>query len=166
MKKYLVILFSALVACSSATFAESSDEKASVVRLDHVALRVSDLERSIAFYEAAFNFALKTRWDSMEISTGENAITVYTPGAMLEDDRGGVIEIFGDGDEDGRQTFQQPINHFGLVVTDTESAYQQAVEAGAMEDTRPTQVKAKGMMATIAFVLGADGERIELIQYH
>lgn len=138
---------------------------ASVVRLDHVAMRVSNLDTTIEFYRQAFGFDVKTRWDSMTLGSGENAQTVKMTGAMLQDDAGGIIEIFGDGDAEQRQPYQQPINHFGLNVTDIEAVYNNALKAGATAVTPPTEVNARGMGATIAFVLGPDSERVELIQY-
>ena len=168
MKIITALFVTALVTFNPAlasTDSISQEDTASVVRLDHVAMRVVDLDSTIEFYQKAFNFELKTRWETMTLGSGEDAKTVDMHGAMLQDDNGGIIEIFGDGDANQRQPFQQPINHFGLKVSNINATYNQALQAGAMAVTPPTEVSAQGMSATIAFVLGPDGERIELIQY-
>ena len=168
MKIITALFVTALVTFNPAlasTDSISQEDTASVVRLDHVAMRVVDLDSTIEFYQKAFNFELKTRWETMTLGSGEDAKTVDMHGAMLQDDNGGIIEIFGDGDANQRQPFQQPINHFGLNVTDINATYNQALQAGATAVTLPTEVSAQGMSAAIAFILGPDGERIELIQY-
>ncbi|PMH44619.1 hypothetical protein BCU68_12255 [Vibrio sp. 10N.286.49.B3] len=171
MKSIASLLLATLISLAPAIATAQSDAQAtaqstqSVVRLDHVALRVIDLDRSIEFYNEAFNFKVKTRWDTMTLGSGERSMTIDMAGVMLEDDAGGIIEMFGDGVESERQAYQQPINHFGLVVTEIEAVYNTALEAGATAVTPPTPVSARGMTGTIAFVLGPDSERIELIQY-
>ena len=152
MKK-LTLLFTGMM-----TFAASAEISP---RLDHVALRVTDMDRSIQFYDDAFGLKLSYRWDEMTI--GGN--TIKNPGALLSDGQGGSVEIFGDGDASQRRAVQQPINHFGFAVEDIEAAYIRAVNAGAQGDVPPIAVSADGANLKIAFVIGLDGERIELTQH-
>lgn len=101
----------------------------------------------------------------MTFGSGDNETKVVLAGAMLVDEAGGAIELFGDGVVSERQSFQQPIKHFAFAVTEIQSAPDKVLGAGAKLVQPPTQVAVGGMNATIAFVLGPDSERIELIQY-
>ncbi len=84
---------------------------------------------------------------------------------MLQDKSGGIIELFLDTDTSSNQLFQKPINHMGLRVENVTIAYQQALAAGATSVMSPTNVEGEGLKVEVAFVLGPNGERIELIRY-
>ena len=62
-------------------------------RLNHAAIFVSDLGRSIEFYEKAFGLELKKRWKSGERVTNGKEETMGMPGAHLIDSKGCRIEL-------------------------------------------------------------------------
>ena len=134
-------------------------------RLDHACIRVADIDLSIEFYRKAFGLVVKVRWDSQTIGDGDKAKTVFSKGAMIEDEAGGVIEIFHDKNTADRQGYQRPINHFAFRVKDVEAVYNQALKAGGKAIMSPTIISAVGFKVKTAFVFGPDGERIEIINY-
>ena len=134
-------------------------------QLDHVCIRVADIDLSIEFYRKAFGFEIKGRWDSQTIGDGDKAKTVSSKGAMIEDEAGGVIEMFLDENTSGRQEYQRPMNHFAFRVKNVETVYNQAIKSGGEPIMPPTTGSAKGSKIKTAFVFGPDGERIEIIQY-
>ncbi len=171
MKKEALLLMTALITTSVSflSHAESlkaTEEKSVAPRLEQVAMRVTDLDRSIEFYQEAFDLTLVTRWESMTIGVGPRTTTVPSLGAILGDSDGGTIELFGDGVASKQREEQQPIHHFAFAVEDIERSLKLAVKAGARLATPVMPVSTQGMSATIAFVFGPDGERIEIIQYN
>jgi len=133
--------------------------------LDHVCIRVADIDLSIEFYRKAFGYKVKGRWNGQTIGEGENAKTVPGIGAMIEDEAGGVIELILDQNTGDRQANQRPINHFAIRINEVETGYKQALEAGAVSIMPPTTISTKISKLKTAFVFGPDGERIEIINY-
>lgn len=123
------------------------------------------MDQTIEFYRKAFGLEVKARWDSQNIGEGDKAKTISSIGAMVEDEAGGVIEIFQDNNASDKQEFQRPINHFAFRVKDVEAVYNQALKAGAKSIMPPTTISALGFKVKTSFVFGPDGERIEIINY-
>ncbi|GMQ25324.1 hypothetical protein Aoki45_20060 [Algoriphagus sp. oki45] len=167
--KSLQLLFIPLVlaqlSCSNP--GSISEESNSVLkgRIDHVCIRVVDLDLSIKFYQNAFGFTVKGRWEGQTIGEGDNAKTIPGIGAMIEDEAGGVIELILDENTADRQANQRSINHFAISVNEVETGYEQALEAGAKSIMPPTTISTKISKLKVAFVFGPDGERIEIINY-
>lgn len=122
----------------------------------HVALKVTDYERSIEFYKA---LGMKP---IVEWGQGDGRVM------MLDVGDGGRLEIFADGklrDYPAEGKWQ----HFAFAVDNVEEAYNIALGAGAqpmaapavamLEDARPSSVT-----FNYAFVLGPDGEQVEFFR--
>jgi len=119
----------------------------------HVAIRVSDWQRSTQFYCEGLGFKSAVEW-------GE------APGraALLDLGDGNYLEMF----ERDAQEFQDGnILHFALRVDDCETAVEVAREAGAevtLEPKAPDVLVNKGLNVVIVFIKGPDGEVIEFFQ--
>ena len=68
-------------------------------RLNHAAIFVTGLDRSIAFYEKAFGLELKVRWKTGERVTNGKDETMGLPDAHLVDSKGCRIELSNEGYE-------------------------------------------------------------------
>ncbi len=87
----------------------SEAKKARMVGFNHVAIEVGDVDAALAFYGRLFDFALRSRSESMAfIDLGDQFIALQKGRAQ--------------GADDGR--------HFGLVVDDKEAARKALLDAG------------------------------------
>lgn len=134
-------------------------------RLNHAAIFVSDLERSIEFYEKAFGLALKVRWKTGERVTNGKEETMGLPGAHLIDNKGCRIELWELADQSGSENNQKPINHFGMEVDDVALVYEKALAAGAKGEMPPSTVTSGDLYVEAAFIRGINDERIELVRF-
>lgn len=134
-------------------------------RLNHAAIFVSDLERSIAFYEKAFGLELKVRWKTGQRVTKGKEETMGLPGAHLIDSKGCRIELWELGDQSGSEHNQKPVNHFGMEVDDVALVYENAIAAGAKAEMPPSTVTSGDLLVEAAFIRGIDDERIELVRF-
>lgn len=121
----------------------------------HVALRTTDLERSLAFYKG-LGMKEIVRWGERELEI-----------VMLDIGDGGRFELFAnrgvDYPAEGRW------QHFAIGVDDVEAAYELALSLGArpfippktvpLNDARPVPIAIH-----IAFVEGPDGEQVEFFK--
>ena len=121
----------------------------------HVALRTTNLERSVEFYKA-LGMEEIVRW-------GEGAFEIV----MLDIGDGGRIELFAnrgvDYPAEGRW------QHFAISVDDVVAAYELALSLGAkpliapkiapLDDARPAPIAIQ-----VAFVEGPDGEQLEFFK--
>ena len=121
----------------------------------HVALRTTDLERSLNFYKA-LGMTEIVRW-------GEGELEIV----MLDIGDGGRIELF------ANRGVEYPAEgrwqHFAISVDDVPGAYALAVSLGAksliapktvpLDDARPNPIAIE-----IAFVEGPDGEQVEFFK--
>lgn len=122
----------------------------------HIALGVSDLQRSLKFYEA-LGFSPVRHWKSGEITV-----------AMIDIGNGTCLEVFSDckGEAPADKT-RGAYFHLALSVRDAADAYRIALEAGASPKKEPalmTLPSQPPFPAVIAFVYGPDGEQIEFFQ--
>ena len=122
---------------------------ASVVGLHHAGLYVTDLERSIAFYGDVFGLEIAERFTF----DGEKIVFLRAGSERLE-----LIEPMAGNTE--RPT--GVVDHVALEVPDLDAMLERLRQRGVvLLDASPVPVTALG--ARIAFCLGTDGERIELI---
>ena len=121
----------------------------------HVALKVTDYERSVAFYKTVFGVKELRAWT---MDDGAKA-------AMLALDDGGIIEIFGNGTAAAESNAR--FAHFAIGVDSAEAVdagYARALENGAKVQTPPfdfTIPSEPGFPIRIAFVKGLDDEVLE-----
>lgn len=124
----------------------------------HLALRASDIDRSIKFYMAL----------GMEpyLAWGEGAKRIQ----MLKFGGGaGILELFNEGPEiKVIGEYAGKYTHFAYAVEDVEAAYNTALAAGATTKTAPKIVPLEStpekISINIAFVYGPDGEEIEFFK--
>ena len=117
--------------------------------LHHVAMNVSDIDRSIDFYQRALGFKLIREW-TLGIRT-----------AMLDMGDGTILEMF-ERPEAPKQ--EGTLLHIALRTSDVDASYAHALDAGAKPDVTPQDIDveaAEPYPIRIAFVKGPDGEPIE-----
>jgi len=122
--------------------------------IHHVAVRAVDFERSLAFYTSGLGFTRAYGWGE-----GDGRA------ALLDAGDGNYLELFGGGKP--RSTIDSPILHIAFRVPSADTAFKQAIAAGAVEDMAPKDVNLQGdpvVKVRIAFVKGPDGEVIEFFQ--
>ena len=120
----------------------------------HVALRCSDLDASIAFYEK-LGMKFYTAWGE-----GDGRI------AMLDFGDGDILELFAGGNTN--PTADAKYIHFALKVDDVDAAYRTALEAGAKPKSEPKVVPLASapvkLTLNCGFVYGPDGEEVEFFR--
>ena len=116
----------------------------------HMALAVSDFERSLSFYRA-LGLTPYVMWGE-----GKDRI------ALLDIGDGSKLELFAKGEEgsaDGKWL------HLAFAVENVDEAYRTALAAGAVSVTPPTDMPLestpKRITLRVAFVAGPDGEQLE-----
>ncbi len=119
--------------------------------LEHVNLTVSNLERSLAFYQQIFGY--QVRWQG---NFGSGA-----KGAHLGDDRQYISLM--EADSPGRAEQRMDIvgiNHIGFVVDDIESVKARVIEMGVEPHSEQTYDPGKHL-----YFFDPDGIEIELVEY-
>ncbi len=120
----------------------------------HMALKASDLERSVAFY-TALGLHESARWGE-----GEREIV------LMELPGGGRLELFANGGD--QYPAEGKYIHFAMESHDIEGDYEHALSIGAKPMTPPKYVdlasKPEPMTFHLAFVIGPDGEQLEFIE--
>ncbi len=121
----------------------------------HVALRTTDLEKSLAFYKA-LGMKEIVRWGE-----GQKEIV------MLDIGDGGRLEVFAnrgvDYPAEGRW------QHFAVAVDDVQAAFDHAISIGARPHILPkiadlADARPEPMKINVAFVLGPDDEQLEFFK--
>ena len=120
-------------------------------RLDHVAITVHDLDRSIAFYSRHFGLELYSRHDR----TGPLQAIAY-----LRAPQGGVVELMHAPDREMGGGF-----HFCFTTPDFPATYEQLVAEGVpvKAQPHPTAARVPSEEGWLRCVFsGPDGEEIEV----
>jgi catechol 2,3-dioxygenase-like lactoylglutathione lyase family enzyme len=126
------------------------------VLLHHIAVNCADLDRSVRFYTEALDTKRVYRWD---------APPLVSDAAFIELAGGGWIELFADGTPVLRGQTDVGLSHFAIAVPDVAAATERVVAAGGTLVDGPATRTLHGdppVEATMAFVIGLDGETIEL----
>lgn len=118
--------------------------------VDHIGIRVAEMDRSIKFYQDLFGLTLLDRRKISEVTE----LAFLSTGGQTE-----LELICKEGDpvpqNDGM------VNHFALAVSDIEAAAEQLRRQGvAFTPEKPNFIEA--LNAWNLFFRGPDGERIEL----
>lgn len=126
--------------------------------ITHIALRATDIERSIKFYTEVLGFTLKARWGE-----GDRQI------ALVDSGDGTCLEIFhaGFAAEKCDEMKAGEYFHLAFAVESADDAFKSAVEGGAEAKVAPKNVDIQSdpvMPVRLAFVYGPDGEVIEFFQ--
>ncbi|WP_332898723.1 VOC family protein [Haladaptatus sp. CMSO5] len=119
--------------------------------LDHVMMRVEDLDESLDWYQTHFDYEEKGRWEA------DTFTNVYLgPEDMHED--GATIELTYNHD-DRTYEFGDAWGHIAVRVEDVYEAYDELMAAG-VEDYRDPD----SCGGSYAFVKDPDGHEIELVE--
>ena len=156
--KLLVLLLSlALFSCQLPTHENP--------KVNHVALQVSDMEKSVAFYTTVFELKQTNEIKKIAFSNAKGEFTEYNGHIVFLKfpDQDFVYELIASNGEVNEM--QSPrCTHVGFEVDDIEIPFQKAVELGADIVVPIRTVKAADIEAKQAFFLGPDGESVELMQ--
>ena len=114
----------------------------------HTALRVTDLDRTIAFYEA-LGLSVIRKWSRDGVDN-----------CMMDVGGNNILEIFEN--STGEPEAEAKFEHIALRSTDPDADFEAALAAGARPKMPPTSINIGGNYpARIAFVFGPDDEIIE-----
>jgi len=123
----------------------------------HVALRASDFEATLRFYQDGLGFVRAYGWGAGD-----------SRAAMLDTGDGNYLEVFAGGKRPpGTEPAEGALLHFALRTADVDGAYTRALAAGARSQIEPKDVTIAGeypVPVRLAFVKGPDGEVIEFFQ--
>ncbi len=126
------------------------------MNITHIALKVSDIDRSLAFYTGGLGFRLFRRWENNG-----------APAALI-DLGGGFLELFGGAPAGEAAPAAGTYPHFALAADDVRKAFDLAISAGAKAKRPPSRLVLASEPPTpieIAFVTGPDGETIEFFAF-
>lgn len=122
----------------------------------HIAIRVTDFDRSVAFYTEGLGFTSAHMWGSRE---------KHNRAAMLDTGDGDFFELFER--EPDNAPSEASYLHAALRTRDCDQAVAAAREAGAEITVEPKDVDIPSdppYRVRIAFFKGPDGEIVELFQ--
>ena len=128
--------------------------------LHHVAMRVADFDRSLAFY-TALGMTTELAWGAKNADGDSRAV-------MLGCGRGAHLELFAGGAADAKP--EGSWIHVALETADCDAAWARALAAGAKpQSEKPIEADIKGVgtpsaRVRIAFCYGPDGEVVEFFQ--
>lgn len=142
-----------------------------IVGLSHTGVQVSDIERSIAFYES-LGLELGARWVNgeeyvrrvvgyPEVTLQVAVLTVPGSDVVLE-----LLEYRGvDGETIDAATGNPATGHFCILVGDLEAMYEELRDAG-VEFLSPPQTPNSGPNegGRVVYLKDPDGFRVELLQ--
>ncbi|OMF38331.1 glyoxalase [Paenibacillus sp. FSL H8-0548] len=117
----------------------------------HIAIRVFDFDKTVAFYTEVLGFTERVRW-------GEDAKRAI----MLDTGDGNYLEVFAGGKEG--QKDEGAFLHLALRSDNVSEAIELARAAGMEITVEPKEAELGGIPVKLAFFKGPDGEIIELFQ--
>lgn len=126
----------------------------SITGIHHVAIRVSNFDRSLAFYTEVLGFRLHRLWGE-----GDGR------GALLDTGSGDYLEVFGGGDPAPKP--EGHWFHLALRSTDCLGLLERVRVSGAKVTLEPKDINIPSeppLPARIAFFNGPDGESVEIFQ--
>ncbi len=142
-------------------------KKIPIVAWDHLVVRVTDLERSLAFYRDHLGFDpvvdVEIGGEQLErILSGhdDRPLTGARARLVLGKVGGQMVELI-QYSADGDAPLPAPgIGAFTLRVSDADEAYEAAVAGGLSPETRPVEIEGSKQF----FITDPDGVHIELTQ--
>ena len=121
------------------------------MRLEHVNLTVSDLDRSVAFYCDLLE--VPVRW--------KGPIDKDRLGAHVGNEHHYLALFQATAEGEPKRDYLRPgVNHFGFVVDNLEATRQRALELGAT-----VHLEADYEPGRRIYIFDPDGHEIELVQY-
>lgn len=131
-----------------------ANEKIKQVGIHHIAVAASNFEASMCFYTEGLGFCPVAAW-------GEGDKRA----ALLDIGNGVCVELFANGS--GKPQQNERFVHLAFATSDPDSAYRNAIEAGASSHMEPTDLVIASeppLPVRVAFVKGLDGELLEFFQ--
>ena len=131
-----------------------SNEKVPGAGTHHIAIASAVFDESFKFYTEGLGMKPVACW-------GENEKRA----ALIDIGDGSHVEIFANGTSDAQNN--EKIVHFAITTTDTDVAFNNAIDAGAREQMPPTTLDIPSdppIPVRIAFVYGPDNELIEFFK--
>ena len=130
-----------------------ANKKIPDIGVHHLALSAVDFDKSIKFFTEGLGFEIVAEW-------GEGSGRA----AMLDIGNGSHFEIFANGNSNEQQN--EKFAHFAFATSNPDSAYENALAAGAVSHIEPKDVIGviPNMPIRIAFVKGPDGEVLEFFK--
>jgi glyoxylase I family protein len=122
--------------------------------IHHVALRVKDFEKSIAFYSTVLGCVEKVRWNDAPKRI-----------ALLDTGNGSYVELFESGTK--IPATEDAFWHIAFRVKDADGALERCRAAGCEVYVEPktlSNLGGKGFEVRLSFCKGPDGELIEFFQ--
>ncbi len=121
----------------------------------HVAIRASDFDATVRFYEQGIGCTRRFGWGEGE-----------SRAVLMDTGDGSYVEIFGG--RTGGEIPEGGIIHYALRVADADAAYERALAAGATPLAPPKDASPPNsdhpITFRVAFVRGPAGETIEFFQ--
>jgi len=121
--------------------------------LDQFCINVSDLERSVRFYEQALGLTVTHRIEMPNVSE-----------VVLAGDGGGRIQLARQHEHRGPIDHGSALWKFYLNTDDCAGLYERAIAAGA--DAGAPPMRLEQWPVTVAFIRDPDGYHIELVETH
>ena len=155
----LVTCAVSVLSCSDRTGQESDSS------FNHVMLYVSDMEKSVSFYEQAFGMSVHKRIGEVVVQTNQSpADTVQLDLVMLKlPGSDFILELSEQAVPDSLQASPY-FQHLGIEVQDIEAAFDRAMKYGAQQQTNIRTLSTDQITARNVFLRGPDNELIELME--
>ncbi|WP_296705812.1 VOC family protein [Algoriphagus sp.] len=162
MRVSLFLIFtSLLIGCQT----KVDDGRLLSPRFNHVYLNVANMDRSVAFYTAAFDLELVKQIKKLKRTSEEGTPEEYEIFLSLLKFPGQdfVLEI---GENPAFQAENGSANytHIGVDVSDIEAASERILKAGGILARPLAIVETEDIAAKTMFFTGPDGESLELMQ--
>ncbi len=141
--------------------------------LHHIGLTVSDLERSIAFYEAVLGATIRERSENSgaEVAEVTGLAGARIIAADLDLPGGGWLELVQyvapPAQRLAQERNQPGHTHIGFLVDDADAAYERLVASGAVPTSRAVRIVEPGSVwdgARVLYVCDPDGRTIECVE--
>ncbi len=119
----------------------------------HIGLYAKDWEKSLKFYTEGLGGKV-----TFSFPMGDTGKTIY----LVDLGENAVVEIIPKGNGEAEQNAHWA--HIAVNTDDARAAYERAISAGALTQSKPQDVLLGTMAVCNTFVTGPDGEVIEFFQ--
>lgn len=158
--------FFLLVLLFTCTFCVNTSEKEPIEDFNHVMLYVSDMEKTVNFYEQALGMKVHKRIGEVQITSekGETETAYFNLVMMKFPESNFVLEL-------SEQSYPDSIEndiyyqHMGVTVKNLDEALAKAELAGAKKVREVRTIKSQSLIVKNTFISGPDGELIELMEF-
>jgi catechol 2,3-dioxygenase-like lactoylglutathione lyase family enzyme len=144
-----------------------------ISELDHVAITVTDMEKSIAFYRDILQMELSIDFETDELSTFFSEPGVKVRSVILKKGKSGkgMVELLTFYSPEGkplhpeRKPYDPGLWMLSFEIDDVRAAYEELSEKGVEFTNPPSQLNVSGMgIHTVVLIKGPDGVLVELVE--